>query len=50
MSAGFARTDRMALLELSQGALMQILPLAGGVGAVSSGRQAVKSSRVGGTG
>lgn len=50
MSAGFALTDWMALLELSQGALTQILPLAGGVGAVSSRRQAVKSSRVGGNG
>lgn len=48
MSAGFAQADQIALPEVDQGALTQVLLLAGGVRAVSCRRQAVKSSRVGG--
>lgn len=49
-SAGFAQTDQMALPEVDQGALTQVLLLAGGARTVSCRRQAVKSSRVGGNG
>lgn len=48
--AGFAQTDQMALPEVDQGALTQVLLLAGGARTVSCRRQAVKSSRVGGNG